>query len=107
FFPRAAGFSNENEHHEGVVFQTALIDDALVEAARVGFRVNAVGLRADAERLGALRAANGGGWRYFPTLPELPPDTDDLAQLLTLFVRMDAPQVDLCEAPLRLLLEGQ
>jgi squalene-hopene/tetraprenyl-beta-curcumene cyclase len=106
-FPRSAGFSDEREHHSGTVFQTALIADALVEAARAGFRVDMAGLRVDAERLGAQLAADGGGWRYFPTLHELPPDADDLAQVLTLFVRLDAPQLALCEAPVRLLLERQ
>lgn len=108
-FPRAAGFSGESDEQAGCVFQRALIAEALLESAAAGFHIDWNGIDEDVEELVALRCTDvAGGWRYFPGLPELPPDADDLAIILRLLVRVGHPHVAaLCDPPLRLLLEQE
>ena len=47
-----------------------------------------------------------GGWAYFPDLKELPPDADDLAQIMHILVHMGRLEdvVHYCEPPLQVLL---
>jgi squalene-hopene/tetraprenyl-beta-curcumene cyclase len=108
-FPRAAGFSGASEEQVGLVFPRAMIAEALLEAGEAGFSVSARGIAEDVEWLVARKCRHvPGGWRYFPDLPELPPDADDLAVILRLLVRTGHRRTRaLCEDPLRLLLAQQ
>jgi len=93
-FPRAAGFSGPSELQKGRVFQTALIDWA--------------GIAADIEDLAQMRCQDvRGGWRYFPQLSELPPDADDLAQVMQLLLLARSSRVDeLCSDALDLVFQN-
>ncbi len=104
-FPRVAGFGGALDIQEGRVFQTALIADALLDARDAGFATDHAGLAQDATDLIGMRATDAqGGWRYFPNLPDLPPDADDLAQVMQVLARMRMPRIaEALSAPLDLL----
>lgn len=106
-FPRSQGFLGPDDVQAGNVFQRAWFLDVLCDlrGARGG------GLDAEITReveylIAARRTTGVGGWGYFPGLRELPPDADDLAQVLLGFVRAgraDAARA-YCDPPLRVLL---
>jgi squalene-hopene/tetraprenyl-beta-curcumene cyclase len=74
--------------HEGLIFQRALICDALLDGRDLGFEINRNGLIEDANILIKSAATDvDGGWRYFPFLNSLPPDADDLGQILQVLLR--------------------
>ncbi|MCA6217903.1 hypothetical protein KGA65_15320 [Ideonella sp. B7] len=93
-FPHQAGFGGAREQHEGRVFSLAILGGLLLDAAEAlggdpALQALATGL---AEQVAAQRLADcAGGWSYFPDLPELPPDLDTLAAVLSLLARA-APQ---------------
>ena len=88
-FPHWAGFGGDTERHEGRVFHLALVGNALFEAASAGFQIDWRGLESDVDTIVELRCRDTpGGWRYFPTLPDLPPDVDDLAEVYRLLCRV-------------------
>lgn len=105
-FPRAAGFSSEQELHVGEVFQRALIADALLDAERAGFRVDRTGLENDIATLVELRLPDGvRGWKYFPSLPELPADADDVAQVMQVLLRVEYTKLNELFDPLLAAME--
>jgi len=86
-FPRAQGFLVDEDEQTGDVFARAIIADALLDAARAGFRVAAL-IDCEVDHLIDSRLESGvGGWKYFPNLRELPPDADDLAQVMQVLIR--------------------
>jgi squalene-hopene/tetraprenyl-beta-curcumene cyclase len=105
-FPRAAGFGGDCDERVGLVLQRALIAEALLDAGDAGFQIDRNGLSEDIQSLAALKCQDvAGGWRYFPTLPELPPDADDLGAILRLFVRARHPDIaKICDYALHLVL---
>ena len=107
-FPLAAGFGGTADERVGSAFQRALIAEALLDAAAAGFHIDWNGIDTDARDIISLRSNDvAGGWRYFPDLPELPPDADDLAMALRMLVRAGHPYVaEYCDDPLRLALSG-
>ena len=104
-FPQAQGFSGDREYHSGDVFQRALIADVLCDLnGLLPGQLTPMLSHEVAYLLSCQRAT--GGWSYFPTLPELPPDADDLAQVLQVLWRTQGPSMAAaCEAPLAMLLE--
>lgn len=87
-FPREQGFSVGHDRHEGDIFARALIADALQCANQVlNGALDRQIEREIAYLLSARRGEGVGGWSYFPTLVELPPDADDLAQILLLLLQ--------------------
>jgi hypothetical protein len=49
-----------------------------------------------------------GGWSYFPDSPHLPPDCDDLAEVLHVLIAISYPKIsELVEEPIGLALQGQ
>lgn len=108
FLPRAAGFSGDRSVYYGDVFQRALIADALCDAEElIGSAVQPM-IEREVQYLVGCRLRDGvGGWSYFPDLPDLAPDADDLGQVLQVLVR--AGHRDLATAyvtePLRVLLD--
>ncbi len=107
YFPRALGFTGSSDLHEGWVFQRALICDAFLQAAASGFEVDWSGVQSDIDALVDARCRKvPGGWKYFPDLPELPPDADDLAAILQVLIRSGADSTAaLSDDPIRLLFE--
>jgi len=76
------GFSAESPQQVGAVFCRAVSGWALDVARAHGISVPTRALRGNLAELRALRRRDeAGGWSYFPGLPELPPDADDVGQV--------------------------
>ncbi len=108
YFSKEQGFTASRECLTGDVFQRALLGDVLCDVNEVlnDNNLNQV-LKYEAQYLLARRDKTKlGGWRYFPDLPELPPDADDLAQVMQLFLRLGKEEwvQNFCEYPLSILL---
>ena len=106
-FPHSMGHTAKGEFQQGDTFQRAVIADILCDVnALVGSQLDSM-IAYEVEYLLSKRCADStGGWRYFPDLPELPPDADDLAQIMQVLLkcgRMDWLK-DHCETPLSVLL---
>ncbi|MEA2689949.1 MAG: squalene-hopene/tetraprenyl-beta-curcumene cyclase, partial [Candidatus Eremiobacteraeota bacterium] len=82
------GFEVERSVQDGDVFQRATTTEALLEVERTYGAALQPLIAAEIDHLHAMRRRDGiGGWSYFPDLPELPPDADDLAQVMLVLVR--------------------
>ena len=106
-FPHSMGHTAKGEFQHGDTFQRAVIADILYDVnALVASQLDSM-IAYEVEYLLGKRCADStGGWRYFPDLPELAPDADDLAQIMQVFLkcgRMDLLE-DHCEKPLNVLL---
>jgi squalene-hopene/tetraprenyl-beta-curcumene cyclase len=102
------GFNTDREFHYGDVFQRALIADTLCDVnALLDDRLHPV-IEHEVDHLKDSRLTYGvGGWSYFPSLPELSPDADDLGQVMQVLLR-SGHQEDVatyCEKPLTVLLQ--
>lgn len=106
-FPKKFGFKGPKEQHEGFVFQIAVVCDALINACKSGFAIDNDGLTNDIHKLVDAKCEDiPGGWKYFPSLYELPPDADDLGQILQVLVLSSCDHVsELCDPAIKLLLE--
>jgi squalene-hopene/tetraprenyl-beta-curcumene cyclase len=87
-FPRAGGFSGTTELKRGDVFQRALMLDTL-QTCKDRLHTSSLDSIIRAERAylmnaGELDPSGHRVWKYFLDLPELPPDLDDLAEMLRL-----------------------
>jgi squalene-hopene/tetraprenyl-beta-curcumene cyclase len=102
-FPREQGFRGPQWVHAGDVFQRAVIADALCDAA--AFAGDQLSEVVEQEIAYLMSRRRPSGWSYFPDLAELPPDADDLAQIMTLLVRNGRYDLLLaaCEEPLQTL----
>jgi squalene-hopene/tetraprenyl-beta-curcumene cyclase len=108
WFPKEQGFSSPQAEHTGDIFQRALISDVLLDAtAQLQYPLQFALDREVDYLLSCCRSSGIGGWSYFPDLPELPPDADDLAQIIQVLVRTQrgADLEQYCEQPLRILLQ--
>jgi squalene-hopene/tetraprenyl-beta-curcumene cyclase len=112
-FPRAAGFSAEQETQSSDVFARAVLGSVLAEMASLSNDVHfasewrALACR-EADHVAASRVPwSEGGWSYFADLPELPPDVDSLGAALELFVRTEGKHAPLCNRPIALALASQ
>jgi squalene-hopene/tetraprenyl-beta-curcumene cyclase len=91
--------------HAGCVFQRAIIADVLQDLYTAGVCKDSNRVSRDVAALIAARLSTvRGGWSYFPTLPDLPPDADDLGQILQVLVRHGSPDIGaIVDDPLELL----
>ncbi|MDQ2632079.1 MAG: hypothetical protein M3Y75_14080 [Actinomycetota bacterium] len=107
-FPREMRADGPAEVQLGVTFALAYAANALVAAQRAGFEVDSAGLERDVEELASLRDREvAGGWRYFPRLAPLPPDADDLAEVVRLVAAVAPARLQpLCGPALDVALEG-
>jgi squalene-hopene/tetraprenyl-beta-curcumene cyclase len=112
-FPEAAHsmeFFLDTENHTShetqtaSVFQRAIIADVLLDACDHGL-YDRCGLGdAECKELLHLRLKHvRGGWSYFPELPNLPPDADDLGQVMQVLARSNCKKVDVVDDALQLL----
>ncbi|MES2652530.1 MAG: phytanoyl-CoA dioxygenase family protein [Bacteroidota bacterium] len=109
-FPTNQGFSSGIEDQEGDIFQRALLADTLCDFSLLMKKQLMPIIRGEIDYLiSKQRTDEVGGWSYFPDLTELPADTDDLAQIMQLFIRANQTSaVQLyCEKPLTVLLNHQ
>ncbi|WP_167854834.1 prenyltransferase/squalene oxidase repeat-containing protein [Mangrovimicrobium sediminis] len=114
-FPRRFGFGGDGEEHASDVLARAVIALEILHAADAPAGRNIPALQrlrsnvvpAEAKHVARARLADrGGGWSYFPTLPELPPDLDSLAAALCLFSLAAPNYLPLTYAPARLALDS-
>lgn len=107
-FPHAQGFTGRTERQGSDLFARAVIGGLLMDLAEAapGHAAAARLLAArEADHLAAGRVEDrGGGWSYFPGLPELPPDLDSLAAAGALFARAATRHLASCEGPIELAL---
>lgn len=107
-FPKEQ-FRVTEEFQVGDVFQRALIADTFLDFENSVSGLKEI-IRSEADYLLSTRRTNGiGGWAYFPGLPELAPDADDLAQVMQVMLRAGYREKasPLFEMPLATLLEQQ
>lgn len=107
-FPRAAEFRSSNDDFQYTdIFQRALIADVLCDADElldgqlkplIDYEVNYL--------LSRRRSSGIGGWSYFPNVPEIPPDADDLGQIMQVLLRSGHKgEIEAtCGTPLEVLL---
>lgn len=87
-FPRRKGFTADHPLQCGDVFVRAIIAEALCDARDAGFHDPSASLGLECDYLLERRRRDGiGGWSYFPDLPELPSDIDDLSQIMQVLAR--------------------
>jgi len=87
YFPKSEGFLGEKELLNGDVFQRTFVIDALIDSKSFIPNADKI-IKQEVEVLVSLKLKNvRGGWSYAPELPELPPDSDDLAQVLQVLVK--------------------
>jgi squalene-hopene/tetraprenyl-beta-curcumene cyclase len=103
----ALGFSVTSGFHYGDIFQRALIADTLCDAIASGHNELQPVAIYESQYLIKNRNKTGiGGWQYFPTVPEVAPDADDLAQVMQVLLRLGMKKevAMYCEKPLSVLL---
>lgn len=104
-FPHALGFGGETEEHTGDVFIRATVGWSLGELRRAGVAIDERAIDCNLDALAHRKLPGRGGWSYFPTLPDLAPDTDDLAQVMLAAVGADRRTWrEQCAEPVRLVL---
>ena len=102
------GFSGASEVQAGDVYQRSLLAEALSEAACLaGSDLEPAVAHEIGYLLGRAQSQQPGGWSYFPELPELPADADDLAQMIRLLCMSGRRDLvaSRCEPPLAALLQ--
>lgn len=104
FLGNQQGFMTENEIHSADIFQRALVLDTLIDIHDKSTNPDLLKIiNYETQYLKDVQLADG-GWSYFPTCPEIAPDSDLLGQIIQCFTRVDQnkfieeyclPQVDL------------
>ncbi len=108
-FPWDQGFSGATEVQSGDVFQRSLLAESLCQAqALAGPDLEPAVAHEVTYLLGRAQPQAPGGWSYFPELPELPADADDLAQMIRLLCMSGRRELvaSRCEPALEALLES-
>lgn len=105
-FSKERGFSCEEEWQKGDIFQRSLVCETFLEAKKYGIYINDDFIKDEIDYLISRKLKSvKGGWNYFPDLPEQPPDTDDLAQIIRLLVKNRDERIELCTEPIELLMD--
>lgn len=106
-FPRQGSEGVRLETHQGVVFLRATVVDALLDCRDAGIEMSEGVLAAEGmELLLAKHPLVRGGWSYLPSVPELPPDADDLSQVLRALRRLGGRTLaGTCDQAIRLALD--
>jgi hypothetical protein len=96
------------EVHPAIVAQRAVILDALLDARDAGVDVPVPVIADDTLRILEMKHQSvRGGWSYIASVPELPPDADDLGQILQVLTRVGGSELALtCDEGIRLLLDA-
>lgn len=105
-FAHDQGFTGASEVQHGTVFQRAVLGWLFALAERAGQALPPGAVDENLEALeGLRRTGERGGWSYFPDLPELAPDSDDLAQVIHAVCARPTPaRLALLEEPVALVL---
>ncbi len=107
-FPRFADGAIRYETHPSVLSHRAVILDALLDGAEAGLPVSRSVLAKDVMAILHCKHPDvRGGWSYIQQAPELPPDADDLGQVLQVLARYGGPDLaSICDEAIRLVLDG-
>jgi Squalene-hopene cyclase C-terminal domain len=107
-FPRLDPAELRYQTHPALLSHRSVALDALLDARDAGIAVPERVLAAEA--IAILRSKHRdvrGGWSYVQEVPELPPDADDLGQVLQVLSRLGGSSLAAtCEESLRLVLDG-
>lgn len=106
-FVRGEGDVTEEGYCQwGDVFGRALILDALLEANTGGVLPDREVIKQEIETIVAAKLARvRTGWSYFPRIPTLPADADDLGQIVQVITKAnDEKAREVCEEPVQLLI---
>ena len=103
-FPQEAGFKSAETDHVGAVFQRAILCRTLA-TARICSDLDRRDIQGDIDFLLSQQDPHSGGWKYFPSLLELPPDSDDVAQVMLAFIEVGDPRTNGVFAPVLQLIE--
>jgi hypothetical protein len=107
--PRRHGLVTSFETHSAILAQRAVALDSLLDGRDAGLPIPRTVLMAEAMVI--LRAKHRevrGGWNYIPKVPELPPDADDLGQVVQELFRLGgAALASTCDEAVRLALDAQ
>jgi hypothetical protein len=87
-FPRSEGFTTGGISN-GAIFQRAILCRFLALASNHSL-VDPSGSQLELQYLRDHQDPGSGGWKYFPSLQELPADADDVAQVLLAFIEANA-----------------
>lgn len=102
---RADGLVTEVQ--SGSVFQRAILTDILLDAQDAGLIDFSRESVSECNILLNLRLKNvRGGWSYFPALESLPPDADDLGQVMQVMARTNHPEISRINDDIDLLFEN-
>lgn len=106
-FPPELGLSGP-QFQRGDTFQRALIADAFCDANRELDDALRVIVDSEVRYLVSRKSTGAGGWAYFPDLPELPPDADDLAEVMQVLWSSGhrGEITKYCLEPLSVVLDG-
>lgn len=108
-YPDAFDPDRRREMQFGDVFQRAIIADALCDADELLAGAVRGIIHSEVSYILSQELRDGfGGWSYFPGLKELPPDADDLAQVIQVLVRggLSSSEIDARAAkPLRVAFD--
>ncbi len=107
-FPRGRRGETRHETHTATLLFRAVTLDALLDARAAGLAVcDRVLSHEGMALLKSKHPGVRGGWSYFETVPELPPDADDLGQVLQALARLGGPDLaSTCDEPLELALDA-
>jgi squalene-hopene/tetraprenyl-beta-curcumene cyclase len=97
-----------HEVHPALLFQRSVALESLLDARAAGLPVPESVVNAEALTILRLKHRDvRGGWSYLPDLPEVPPDADDLGQVLQALTRLGGAALAFtCEEPIRLALDA-
>ncbi|MEO7145849.1 MAG: prenyltransferase/squalene oxidase repeat-containing protein, partial [Bryobacteraceae bacterium] len=107
-FPRLTDEGVRYETRPSILSHRAVILDALLDGAEAGLDCPRQVLAT--ECMAILRSKHRdvrGGWSYIEEAPELPPDADDLGQVLQVLTRFGGGELaSICEEAIRLTLDA-
>jgi squalene-hopene/tetraprenyl-beta-curcumene cyclase len=107
-FPRLLDEGVRYETRPSILSHRAVIVDAMLDAAEAGLDCPRKVLAS--EIMAILRSKHRdarGGWSYIQEAPELPPDADDLGQVLQVLARFGGPELaSICDEAIRILLDS-
>jgi hypothetical protein len=107
---QADGFDNTSRIHYSDTFQRAILNDCLMDIAKKQKIDISDYIRREINHyIGRKNEDSVGGWSYFPTVKEIAADTDDLGQIMQLFLKAGYPEfiTEHCEMPIQIALNNQ
>lgn len=106
-FSRKGKLPEESSSAWGDIFQRVVITDSLIEARENGLSIGEEIISEEIDKIVAAKLTRTrGGWSYFPSILSLPPDADDLGQVLQVLTKARYSRVqEVCQDAVMLLLE--